>query len=301
MKFTVAKEYQINEVFKHEQTGKMLMCVPGSFICGGCVGDDYDDCGSNFCCQRGRKEDVSVIYKEVTGPVEGMLYRVEGKLFKLLNRSHWGLTCACCIKSGLMCSTLDLMVFGKKTTTGWYWGLVEEKEAEAPKAEPKPFKVKSEAFPKLTTEALKKVEGANSDALSFDGSSKTKYPDWCRVGAWVFEVTQNKFHRVTAPDSFDGRPAVKWDDRGDGYIGSCGIQHLRPAHLRPWTKEDGPVCFRLKYKGEFATAFLSAHNTLGWGYALDQDGFSKHVTMEDIAKNGIQLDGSPCGIIKVAE
>jgi len=137
MTFVVDKEYQINEVFKHEQTGKTLMCVQASPLCGGCVGDDYADCGSNFCCPRDRKNGISVIYKEVTGPVEGMLYRACGRLFKLLNRSHWGLTCACCTKSGLMCSTLDLRVFGEMTTTDWCWELVEEKEAGAPKAEPK--------------------------------------------------------------------------------------------------------------------------------------------------------------------
>ena len=187
MDFVVDKEYQINEVFKHEQTGKTLMCVQASPLCGGCVGDDYADCGSNFCCPRDRKNGISVIYKEVTGPVEGMLYRACGRLFKLLNRSHWGLTCACCTKSGLMCSTLDLRVFGEMTTTDWCWELVEEKEAGAPKAEPKPFKV--EPKPAMRRLVLSDATVRSGDSVTFRIKEQTHRDDEFTPKGYSFSAT----------------------------------------------------------------------------------------------------------------
>lgn len=129
MNFTVDKEYAVGEVFRHEQTGKMLQVAKYNG-CKGCTADQ-EFCGCTYCCASRRADETDVIYKEVTGPVEGMLYRVEGKLFELRNRSHGGLTCAC--NSGLMCSQLGIMVFGKMTTINWCWELVEEKKAGAPK------------------------------------------------------------------------------------------------------------------------------------------------------------------------
>jgi len=126
-------------------------------------------------------------------------------------------------------------------------------------------------------------------------------PEWCKVGEWIFEVTQKKFHRIKALNFFDRRPVVTWDDQGDGYIGSCGIQHLRPARMLPWTKEDGPLAMKLKYKGAFAVASMCNHAKDGWEYAIVQNGSLIHVTMADIAENGVQLDGSPCGVLEAVE
>ena len=136
MNFTVDKEYAVGEVFRHEQTGKMLQvrAYDTRAMCCGCPGLSVN-CSGGRCRAYQRNDKLSVAYKEVTEPKEGMLYRVDGKLFKLRNRSHWGLTCAC--NSGLMCSKLDITVFGKMTTINWCWELVEEKATEASKDEPK--------------------------------------------------------------------------------------------------------------------------------------------------------------------
>lgn len=121
----------------------------------------------------------------------------------------------------------------------------------------------------------------------------TTLPDWCKLGGWVYEEANGVGYIVELVKFGPIRkPKV-------AFQGGCDIREissLKPVEIRPWTKENGPLILKLKYKGEFATAFLSGHNTLGWGYVVDQGGFSSHVTMEDIAKNGVQLDGSPCGV-----
>lgn len=132
-------------------------------------------------------------------------------------------------------------------------------------------------------------------------------PEWCKIGKWVQADCINAlgtqrffvFGKIFGI-SKSGKTVTVTQD-GKTVLASVEMSRIKPARVRPWTKENGPLCFRLKYMGEFATAFLSGHNTMGWGYVVDRDGFSKQVTMEDIAKKGIQLDGSPCGILEIAE
>lgn len=131
---------------------------------------------------------------------------------------------------------------------------------------------------------------------------KKEVPDWCKVWAWVFKFTQNKFHRIKAADSCDGHPEVTWDDRGDGYIGSCVIQHLRPARVRPWTKEEAPHRLKIMHGGEMHVAELGFNYVKEqWGYHISGPGLCTpfFLTLEDIAKNGVQLDSAPCGCLSV--
>ena len=235
MNFVVDKEYAVGEVFKHEQTGKTLMCVQASLLCGGCAGGDYANCGGNFCCPRDRKEGVSVIYKEVTRPVEGMLYRDNGKLFRLLHKSHSVRYCACNENGDISvgCDAISHKVFGNELDGGWCWVFVKEKDAEAPKAEPKP-----------------------------------EVPDWRKV------------------------------------FGSYWIKYLCHARVRPWTKEEAPHCLKIMHGGEMHVVELGFNYVKEqWGYYISGPGLFTpcFLTLEDIAKNGIQLDGSPCGCLSVVE
>lgn len=138
-----------------------------------------------------------------------------------------------------------------------------------------------------------------------DDCKKQELPEWCKAGAWVFEVTQNKFHRIKALDSFDGRPAVRWDDRDDGYIGSCTIEHLRPARLRPWTFEEDPVLVKTKNSIEFFPACWHLGRVTKENEAtfFSSNIYSSicEITASEIAEKCVQLDGSPCGVLEVME
>lgn len=134
------------------------------------------------------------------------------------------------------------------------------------------------------------------------------FPDWCKVGAWLCNrsITFSAPHEFAQIKNIAGEGhllCIKYQNGRDDVLSSIAFPRIGfiAARVRPWTKEDGPLILKLKYKGKFATALLSVGGTIGWGYVVDQDGFSKHITMKEIADNGIQLDGSPCGVLEAVE
>lgn len=142
--------------------------------------------------------------------------------------------------------------------------------------------------------------------LKFDASDwphslikkpENKLPDWCKVGALVYN-TQFGYGTIFNPKNEVGIVVIDWIN---GNRGGALPYQVSEARIRPWTHEDGPLSMKLKYNGEFAVASLCTLAKNGWGYAIVQNGCLIHVTMEEISRNGIQLDGTPCGCLEHRE
>jgi len=239
MDFVVDKEYAVGEVFKHEQTGKTLMCVPRSFICDGYIGAAYAGCGNNFCSQCDRKDGISVIYKKVTGPVEGMLYRVCGRLFKLINRAHTAAVKCVCTETHYWCGCVDQALFGRMICeNGWCWELVEEKEARASKAEPKPSMrnlVLSKAFIYENKATFKIVEQSHRTvAFTPNGNAFT-------AGNGVKIMSYN-------------RPAIRVPE--DGHLFVCGDQ---------WRYDNDELACSFEFFNKIKEAVEEYNSTNGCG------------------------------------
>lgn len=146
------KEYAVGEVFRHTD-GKAYRCVEGE-TCEGCAFGLGGYRCSECCGPRWRTDGRSVIFTEVTKPVDGMLYRAEnGRMYRLAEGSHYDHQCACDTAPSLGCSALDRAVF-KTPLLDWYWAPVEE---DAPVEPPKPVE-----SPKRHIElAVVKVEDDN--------------------------------------------------------------------------------------------------------------------------------------------
>lgn len=127
------KEYAIGEVFCRD--GKVYQCMEGE-SCEGCaLGSGEHRCLELCCGPRLRTDSRSVIFTEVTKPVDGMLFRAEnGRVYRLTKGDHWDKQCACDDDSSLSCHDIDLAVF-KTPLLDWHWAPIEE---DAPVDPPKP-------------------------------------------------------------------------------------------------------------------------------------------------------------------
>lgn len=154
------KEYAIGEVFRHTD-GKVYQCVEG----GNCKRCAFGLGGyrcSECCGPQLRTDGRSVIFTEVTKPVDGMLFRAEnGRMYRLTKGKHWGRRCACDTDPSLSCGALDYASF-RSILIGWHWAPVEE-DAPAPVDPPKPVESpKPVEPPKRHIElGVVKVEGDN--------------------------------------------------------------------------------------------------------------------------------------------
>lgn len=130
------KEYKIGEVFRHTD-GKAYQCVEGE-TCKRCAfGSGEYRCAEVCIGPRSRTDGRSVIFTEVTGPSDGMLFRAEdGKMYQLKYGEPSSFGCAC--NAGMYgCGCLNEEVFGDDYLPEWYWAPVEE-DAPAPVEPPKP-------------------------------------------------------------------------------------------------------------------------------------------------------------------
>lgn len=123
-------EYKINEIFIHTD-GKVYQCMEGG-NCERCAfGSGEYRCAEVCIGPRSRTDGRSVIFTEVTEPVDGMLYRAgDGKMYQLKYGDPPSVGCACNV--GMYgCACLNEEVFGDDYLPDWCWGPVEE-DAPAP-------------------------------------------------------------------------------------------------------------------------------------------------------------------------
>lgn len=131
------KEYAIGEVFRNTG-GKVYQCVEGAEDCMRCAfGSGEYRCAEICCGPRSRTDGRSVIFTEVTKPVEGTLYRAgNGRMYRLTKGNHWDKQCACDDDSSLSCYDIDYAVF-KNNFLDWHWAPIEE-DTPVPVDPPKP-------------------------------------------------------------------------------------------------------------------------------------------------------------------
>ena len=132
------KEYEIGEVFR--QDGKVYQCVEAENgeRCERCAfGSGEYRCAEVCIGPRSRTDGRSVIFTEVTEPVDGMLFRAEdGRMYQLKYGEPSSFGCAC--NAGMYgCGCLNEEVFGDDYLPGWYWAPIEE-DAPAPVEPQKP-------------------------------------------------------------------------------------------------------------------------------------------------------------------
>lgn len=158
------KEYKIGEAFKHTDD-KVYQCVEAK-NCKACAfGSGVYRCAEMCCGPRSRTDGRSVIFTEVTKPVEGMLYRAEnGRMYRLTQESHWDHQCACDDDNSLSCGALDTIVFGG-ALLGWYWSPVEE-DATSPVDPPKSVEPPKSPEPSKRHIELS-VVGVEGDKVTF--------------------------------------------------------------------------------------------------------------------------------------
>jgi hypothetical protein len=129
----------------------------------------------------------------------------------------------------------------------------------------------------------------------------SKLPEWAEVGGHVYD-DRNGYGKIVSGSvkscyiEFDG---------GAGDFVPEAFAELKQARLRPWTFEEAPEYLKVKDKGgnDYIIGLMS-HDVHHWGYFM-QGPCTKpcgvFVTLDKIAENYTQLDGSPCGVLEHLE
>ena len=120
---------------------------------------------------------------------------------------------------------------------------------------------------------------------------KKTLPDWCKVGAWVWNA-EFGFGRVVNPHLL----AVSIDWVKSGMRGGALPEQLALARVRPWTFEEALLEFKTK---DDVFILLYIQDKQEWGYWAKKE--CEEYTIAEVAKEQIQIDGSPCGVLEVAE
>lgn len=130
-------------------------------------------------------------------------------------------------------------------------------------------------------------------------------PEWCKVGAWVYSAAlRTEFARITGPGkTSETLLAVTAEGLEclvlvDEQAISCGA--TRPARVRPWTFEEAPESVK--------TAESSEYRECCWhlnGIAKGEPSFfcwrDNFISASKMAEEMVQIDGSPCGVLEIAE
>lgn len=150
----------------------------------------------------------------------------------------------------------------------------------------------------------KEITGLRFDTTDWQHSlikrPMTELPDWCKVGAWVYNQRGYYFCKIIeiAKDkkSFTVAQPGKNYTIGSGDL-NYGFDKWKPACLRPWTFEDAPLMCKVRdVKNEQEEAVLSlcpsGYYRVG-AYSSGRSSFSA------VLRKYEQLDGSPCGVLEV--
>lgn len=126
---------------------------------------------------------------------------------------------------------------------------------------------------------------------------ETKLPDWCKVGAWVWN-SQEGYGIVSATTFVAGVVNVKFFKEKED-IGRI-IDNLSEARLRPWTHKtipNLPFAVNLRFSSHFTDTITTCSLSGVW-FARHSREMVAFSTLMDIA---IMLDGSPCGVLEHRE
>ena len=117
-----------------------------------------------------------------------------------------------------------------------------------------------------------------------------KWPSWCMVGAWVYETTQSKYHRVL---EISGNDVIMSSDAGKDYRCCSHVKWLREARLRPWAPEEAI--------GNLGTPFF-VNGVCNQIKAIYKDGIIDNnghgFTFDFLAQNAVFSNGDPVGVLE---
>lgn len=139
--------------------------------------------------------------------------------------------------------------------------------------------------PKPLSYASKSAESATQKDLSCKSET---LPDWCKVGAWVWNESQGRFARITA---IGQRIQLLDLTEQKGYMDD--VDCLKPVRVRPWTFDEAPLGFKTK---DDVFILLYIQDKQEWGYWAKKE--CEEYTLAEVAEL-IQADGSPCGVLEV--
>lgn len=152
----------------------------------------------------------------------------------------------------------------------------------------------------------KEITGLRFDASDWQHSlirrPVRELPDWCKVGAWVYNQTGHYFCKII--EIADDRKSFTGVQPGKNYSVSSGdlnygFDKWKPARCRPWTFEDAPLMCKVRsIKDEQEEAVLSLCPN---GYYRVGAYSSGRFSFSEILRKYKQLDGSPCGVLEVIE
>lgn len=150
----------------------------------------------------------------------------------------------------------------------------------------------------------KEITGLRFDASDWQHSlirrPARELPDWCKVGAWVYNQRGYYFCKII--EIAKDKKSFTVAQPGKNYSVSSGdlnydFDKWKPACLRPWTFEDAPLMCKVRdVKNEQEEAVLSlcpsGYYRVG-AYSSGRSSFSA------VLRKYEQLDGSPCGVLEV--
>ena len=128
---------------------------------------------------------------------------------------------------------------------------------------------------------------------------KKKLPDWCKVGAWVWN-DEFGFGRVVNPHLL----AVSIDWVKSGIRGGALPEQLTPAHVRPWTFEEAPTMLkvrRIRETDSFDVLTLSFDCEYAEPVRYFATARNEYFGASSILEIWEQLSGEPCGVLEVEE
>lgn len=134
---------------------------------------------------------------------------------------------------------------------------------------------------------------------------KPEVPDWCKVGAWVYDQQYDQFGKITEVHKDTGKIEYRFIHPARGSVCDCfggAIEYKNAirARLRPWTFEEAPESVKTAENSEYRECCWHLN-----GIVKGEPSFfcfgDKFIPASKMAEEMVQLDGSPCGILEVAK
>ena len=142
----------------------------------------------------------------------------------------------------------------------------------------------------------KQAGGGKYDASDWQNSlierpvKKTKLPDWCKVGEWVWAIAFNAYFKV---DKVDGLFIYGTAFPGSEY--SVAINNVRQARLRPFNAEEMRGMVGKVINNPCSSRLVTAYNEGDCIKILTSIGW---YTADDLMTSDYTIDGKPCGVLE---
>lgn len=146
------------------------------------------------------------------------------------------------------------------------------------------FRTKKEA-----TNAAKKVK-ALLLSLHEPTKGRSRLPDWCKVGEWVWAIAFNAYFKV---DKVDDLFIYGTDFPGSEY--SVAINNVRQARLRPFNTEEMRGMVGKVINNPCSSRLVTAYNESDCIKILTSIGW---YTADDLMTSDYTIDGKPCGVLE---